>query len=443
MTAANSPGYQVGVQAWYNQVLAVDPNNPNRFFVGLEEVFQSSDGGNTFTTASPYWDYGLACGTACPKTTHPDQHALLFRSGRIVIGNDGGVYSRPVSDTGYGDWTDLNATLHNLQYYDARGGGSGRNLTFWGGLQDNGTSLLSNRADTMVEPAGGDGFDVIVDPANPNRSVGEYTNLTTYLTTDGGHSFVTASPSCVGQLTGYNVKRADCDPSARFWAPFAADQQNPNHWLAAGRYVWDTTSGWNTRCDPTKTGCDWKQVYDLGATAAATAVSDTGATQYVAWVKGGGNPSPALGVGIATNYGGAWHQLDVSSMPNRILAGVTVDAANPAHVYAVFNGFSRRWIPGGGLGVVFESHDGGASWTNITGNLPDAPGGALAIAGSRLVLATDVGVFTADAEQPTRWTRLGSGLPNASANDVSLAPDGRTVVAATHGRGIWTLRLDD
>jgi hypothetical protein len=244
-------------------------------------------------------------------------------------------------------------------------------------------------------------------------------------------------------LTVYGVKRADCDPNARFWAPFAADQQNPNHWLAAGRYVWDTTSGWNTRCDPTRTGCDWKQVYDLGATAAATAVSDSGATQYVAWVNGAGNPGPGFGVGIATNYGGAWHQLDVSSMPNRLLAGVTVDAANPAHVYAVFNGFSRRWIPGGGLGVVFESHDGGASWTNITGNLPDAPGEALAIAGSRLVLATDVGVFTADAEQAARWTRLGSGLPNTSANDVSLAPDGRTVVAATHGRGIWTLRLDD
>ena len=117
---------------------------------------------------------------------------------------------------------------------------------------------------------------------------------------------------------------------------------------------------------------------------------------------------------------------------------MTVDPANPAHVYAIFNGFSRRWIPGGGTGVVFESQNGGASWTDVTGNLPDAPGDALVIAGSRLVLATDVGVFTA-AVGGTQWTRLGVGLPNASTNDISLAPDGRTLVAATHG----PLGMDD
>jgi hypothetical protein len=441
LTAAISPTYQVGIQAWYNQVLAVDPGNPNRIYVGLEEVFQSNDGGESFTTASPYWNLGLPCGASCPNTTHPDQHALLIRSGRVVSGNDGGVYSRPESDVGYGDWTDLNATLHNLQYYDARAGQLGGTLAFWGGLQDNGTSLLTGRSDTMVEPAGGDGFDVIVDPSNANRAVGEYTNLTTYLSTDGGHTFVTSSPSCVGQIVGYGTTRKDCDPNARFVAPFAADQRNTDHWLAGGRYVWNTTEGWNTRCDPTTTSCDWKPVYDLGGAAAATAVSEAGATQYVAWTAGGGNPGPSFGVGIATNFGGEWHQLNMGSLPNRIIAGVTVDAENPAHVFAIFNGFSRRWIPGGGLGVVFESRDGGASWTNVTGNLPDAPGDALAIVGGHLVLGTDVGVFAAEVGDPTRWSRLGVGLPNASANDVSVGPDGRTVVAATHGRGIWTLRL--
>jgi photosystem II stability/assembly factor-like uncharacterized protein len=91
---------------------------------------------------------------------------------------------------------------------------------------------------------------------------------------------------------------------------------------------------------------------------------------------------------------------------------------------------------------VFESHDGGASWTNITANLPDAPGNALVIVGSQLVLATDVGVFTSNASGTPSWSRLGHGLPNASANNVTVAPDGRAIVAGTHGRGIWTLRLE-
>ena len=66
---------------------------------------------SSWVTASPYWNYGLACGTSCPNGTHPDQHAMMISDGKIVIGNDGGVYSRPLGDgQQYGDWTDLNAT---------------------------------------------------------------------------------------------------------------------------------------------------------------------------------------------------------------------------------------------------------------------------------------------------------------------------------------------
>ena len=44
-------------------------------------------------------------------------------------------------------WRDLNATLHSLQYYYAgigRAPGGGDNI--WGGLQDNGVSLLHSRS---------------------------------------------------------------------------------------------------------------------------------------------------------------------------------------------------------------------------------------------------------------------------------------------------------
>ena len=40
-----SQGYHPGVQAWYNQFIAVDPANANHLFLGLEEVFESYDGG--------------------------------------------------------------------------------------------------------------------------------------------------------------------------------------------------------------------------------------------------------------------------------------------------------------------------------------------------------------------------------------------------------------
>lgn len=434
----NQPGYHVGIQSWYNQVLGVDPANPSHVYVSLEEVFETRDGGSTFTTASQYWNYGLACGTSCPPTTHPDQHALAFTPNRrVVIGNDGGVYSRPMSVTGYGRWADLNDTLFTLQYYDAAAGKSGSSVAYWGGLQDNGTSVLFPNRAKNIEPAGGDGGMVLVDPNNAQRAVGEYTNLAMYRTSDGGHTFTTITPECGWDWTD----TVHCDPSARFIAPYQADIHDINHWVAAGNKVWDTVKGWNTVCAGTT--CDWVQVYDLGTDAAGgynvgTAVAVSGVTTYVAWVDSSGNPSPNFRSGIATNYGGTWHQIQSPVLPNRFIAGLTIDPANPAHVYAIFNGYSRRWIPGGGLGTVFESRDGGSTWQNISGNLPDAPGDGLAIVGGTLVLGTDVGLFVASARSPQRWSRV-DGIPNVVIDNVRRITGQNAAVAGTHGRGIWRI----
>jgi sugar lactone lactonase YvrE len=435
----------VGAQSWYNQDLAVDPANPNHVYAGLEEVFESTNGGTSWVTASPYWNYGLACNPNCPTGTHPDQHSMMIANGKIIIGNDGGVFSRPLSDTQqYGDWTDLNTTYASWQYYDARAGMlGGHGLGVWGGLQDNGTSLLASGQSQMIEPAGGDGFDVIVDPSNANRMLGEYADGAMYRSTDAGHTFYSdVSPGCDGQATVGLKPLAGCDPSMRFLTPLVPDGQNVNTWITGGEYVWVSHDGWNTSC--TSSGCSWHDVYDTGANNAVTALASTrsGRVIYAAWVGGGGNPGPGFASGIATNYGGTWHEVSTAGLPNRFISGMAVDPRDPAHAYAVFNGYSRRWIPGGGVGHVFETYDAGRSWQDISGNLPDIAADALVIAGDRLALATDLGMYTASTHRGghTSWSRLGSGLPNASVNDVTMGPDGK-LYAATHGRGIWRLQL--
>ena len=280
---------------------------------------------------------------------------MMVVGGKIVIGNDGGVYSRPLSDNAEdGNWADLNATLHDLQFYDARAEGqlSDGTTQVVGGLQDNG-SMVDNTAFTQsAEAAGGDGFDVIVDPANANNWVGgEYTDGTLYSTTDGGHSFFSnfVSFSCAGQATVGQAPNANCDPNARFVMPLVQDQRNAGTWVGGGEDVWVSHDGWSTSCASEAT-CTWTPVYDTGSGHAVTALSSAGDGKviYAAWVAGGGNPGPAFASGIATNYGGTWHQVSTAGLPNRYIAGVTVDPANPAHAYAVFNGYSRRFVPGGG-----------------------------------------------------------------------------------------------
>ena len=97
-----SAWYHPGVQAWYNQFLAVDPTTANHVYLGLEEVFETTNGGDDVEGRSgPYWNFDLPCcePTAldnCPPTTHPDQHAVAIAGDTVYVGNDGGVYSRPL-----------------------------------------------------------------------------------------------------------------------------------------------------------------------------------------------------------------------------------------------------------------------------------------------------------------------------------------------------------
>ena len=445
-------GYHPGVQAWYNQFLAVDPQNANHLYVGLEEVFESTNGGGKWKAIGPYWNFGMPCSTGpdgldgCEGTTHPDQHAVAIGGGTVYVGDDGGVYSRGLNSTG--NFTAQNDGLNTLQYYYADAGPVTGGDALWGGLQDNGESLLLPGGSTMVSPFGGDGGDTLVDHTNGNHAVVEYVDLDMALTTNGGvssgapgsNSFREISPSCFA----FTYTPSPCDPGARFIAPFEADATSPTHWYAGGQFVWDNQNkGWDTRCGASS--CDWKIVGDTGAGHSTTQLAATNGTWYAAWC--GPCNSAGFARGILTNFGGTVHQLDLpapptGSFPNRFIQGLYVEPGHPEHVYAVFNGFSRRWTGtfSAGEGHVFETNDGGVHWTDISANLPDAPADDLvATPSGHLVVASDIGVMISSNLHGGTWTRLGTNLPNVSVNDLQLSPGGTYVIAATHGRGIWTI----
>jgi hypothetical protein len=442
-------GYAPGVQVEYNQFIGVDPTRPNDIYLGLEEVYRSTDGGRTWRTIGPYWNFDLPCyanggPTACQPTTHPDQHAIAFGRGQVWIGDDGGVYSRR---SGGFQWFNHNVGLNTLQYYTS-GVGSlpGGNLGYWGGLQDNGTSFLRTNNPIMAESAGGDGGATIVDPNDANRSVQEYPGGDFSLTTNGGRSrgsrlaWREVSPSC----EAFTYTPDPCDDRMRFVAPLASDVHAPNdRWVTGGRYVWETTKGYDTHCSAD--ACDWKIVRDLGAESSMAGVAVSGHTIYAGFCGGDCNPAEDFYAGIDTNYGGVWHRVagphlhnGGDQLPHRVPANLVVDPGDAAHVYAIYTGYDAEWIPSAGVGHVFETWDGGATWTDISGNLPDAPAEDLVPTNGKLVLATDVGMFITSAAAPGHWLRFGHGLPNAVALDLTTTPDG-AIVAATHGRGLWEI----
>jgi hypothetical protein len=461
-------GYGPGIQAWYNQFLAVDPANKDHVYLGLEEVYETQNAGSGWNTIAPYWNFGFSCfsyspfeGTCNHDGAHPDQHAALITGGKLYIGNDGGVYSRSLTNHNVGDWTNNNQHLDVLQYYGAAGSGDG---IIYGGLQDNGSNkvfnptgvILDDRGNSItvssVQVFGGDGGYTIVDPTNSNNVITEYVGLTALKSTDGGTNWHFIVPA---------------DPDPRFIAPIGMDRTNANHLVAGGAIVWNSEAGIAGTTSGTGASTDWQNIFDtrtaVGATAAAQVTAldaiTVGGTEYVAAAWCGpcnGSFTPAAagfrsGIVMLKNSGTGWTVTSnvcagasatcaAAGIPLRYISGVRIDTANPNHAYFALSGFSRKWMIGPddpGVGHVYETTTGGATWSDVSVGLPDVPMDDVVYENGKLVVASDFGVFTS-ADNGATWFRYGTGLPNVVVNQLTQDPNGN-LVAATHGRGIWTI----
>ena len=245
-------------------------------FAGLEEVYETEDGGVHWTTIGPYWNFGFKCWSVfdnqntCPPTTHADQHSIAMDAGTVLVGNDGGLYARPLRGTvnangNSTDWQNLNANVRTLQYYSVAVGKVPHGLAVSGGLQDNGGSLLLpehlSGSGKMGSPFGGDGGDTLVDPNDGCHIVQEYVFLAMEVTENCGRS----------DGTERSVHDIDPhDPFARFIAPFEADTVKPDHWIAGGQFVWLNTKGFAIQ-----SGADWTSIFNNGAGHSTTIYAAT------------------------------------------------------------------------------------------------------------------------------------------------------------------------
>ena len=220
---------------------------------------------------------------------------------------------------------------------------------------------------------------------------------------------------------------------------------------------------------------NWTTVFELGAVGSpgvppssidkeagydanqATGIDMRGDSAYVGWcgpcsvrVQG------SFSSGIATNVGGStapqfntangWHIAAAAGLPKRYITSVKIDPADPKTVYVTLGGYSSHWIPPGamgedtsgvGTGHVFVSHDAGQTFTDISGDLPDAPADAVIPVAGKLVVGTDVGAFVS-GDGGSTWSILGD-LPAMPVVHFALDPgNANRIVAATYGRGVYT-----
>jgi hypothetical protein len=132
---------------------------------------------------------------------------------------------------------------------------------------------------------------------------------------------------------------------------------------------------------------------------------------------------------------------DISSgLPERWVTRVVVDPSDENIVYATFSGLKWR----DPQPHVYRSTNKGTDWSDISGNLPDAPVNAFAVDNNypnRLYLGSDVGMYVSfDTGQS--WEVLGEGLPVLPIGDIKIHPTENYLVAGTYGRSMYKIDLN-
>ncbi|HEV7473082.1 MAG TPA: hypothetical protein VGN90_03470, partial [Pyrinomonadaceae bacterium] len=168
-------------QNWYDQAVAVDPNNPDRLFVSTFDVWLATRTGTTF--------YDVTCGytNVSPKPVHVDQHALAFvpgSSSQLLLGNDGGIHGTANANTAVPattrpTWFNMDTGFNTIEFYSGDISGNfaaSANPQAVGGAQDNGPSSVAF-VGSPTGPAqwqmglGGDGFFARIDPVGTGASL--------------------------------------------------------------------------------------------------------------------------------------------------------------------------------------------------------------------------------------------------------------------------------
>ncbi len=138
-------------------------------------------------------------------------------------------------------------------------------------------------------------------------------------------------------------------------------------------------------------------------------------------------------------------RIDTPVMPNRFITRIVADRTDANAAFISYSGFNALTpsAPGHVFRVVFNPSTRIATFTNLDRDLGDLPINTLAVDDVRgdIYAGTDYGPLLL-RKGSSNWELAGVGFPEALMVDFKLVAGQRLLVAATHGLGIFYLKLD-
>lgn len=439
-------------------------------------------------------------GCAAPAMVAPGQHALASLAGvglpLLFLGNDGGLWRSldGVAEQG------IPCSADDASHFDNLNGGIGSlaevvqfsqhptdaNVLLTG-LGANGTAATSTASDLSAwgQLANGEGGFSAIDPITPTKW---------YASTAAGVSITycaegsACAPADFDTLPTIGAPQVTQDVSL-LDPPWLLDPALSSNVLIGTCRVWRgpaaQSTAWpatnvlssefggpqNSACNATNNFV--RSLAAGGPASTASTAASSGSTVLYAGMAGvldgGGSVGGHIYTTRAANTASsatAWTDLSSSPVTNDAASGgvfnqagfdVSSIAVDPHDttgmtVYASIMGFTGNGVT---VAHAYRSTDGGAHWTNISSNLPDAPANSIAIDpkdANTVYIAMDTGVYVTNqvtsCATANCWNVYGVGLPNAPvvqllASATTSAGGGVNGVlrAATYGRGIWQIPL--
>ncbi|HEX9659063.1 MAG TPA: hypothetical protein VGA18_02145, partial [Rhodothermales bacterium] len=367
------------------------------------------------------------------RPLHVDQHNLIVynqnpgaQTFSILNANDGGI---GVSlDSGV-TWNQKVGGYVTTQFYgaDKKPGED----VYMGGTQDNGTwrsPINPTAASDWDAKIGGDGFEVVWHATDPNLVLGSSQFNAIQKSTDGGSFFGPASNGLtdVGSGTG-----------GLFVTRIAKSRIDPDLVFTVGTSgVWRSDDfGDNWTLSPVDIQ-EWN----------ASNITDVTVSEANAQVVWSGARASSVGKLHVSRDGGLTFS-PVTLLTNNfgLVGAIETHPTEEGTAYAVF--------ALAGLPKIVRTTDYGATWEDITGFISgggDSDNGFPDVAVYSLVVmphnpdeiwaGTEIGLFISEDNGET-WAFANDGLPAVAIWEMKIVDD--EVVAATHGRGIWTATIPE
>lgn len=419
-------------QAFYNQLLLVDPADASRntvYIGGNLSSAKSTDGGSTWTIISN-WLPGGNTGTSTLPYIHADFHAAVFSniSGTktLFFGTDGGLF---VSTDGGTTWNDKkNIGLVTHLHYSLTSNPSSPDSTITG-LQDNGTRVRETNTSVFDQTLGGDGFGVGTGQVNALITLGSYTNDAISSSDDLGVDPTHWVPASNG------INLADTGFFTEITTPQSTADATGKVFFTTGNHdIYETTDGAAT----------WSSIGHSGAGGISASTTIRNVVHAV-----GVSPVDTSHIGVAgssgillttANGGASWTEQQLNNLVTGWASSNTnVAWANNSIVYVCSES------PTAGAVRVARSSNGGASWSAANTGLPDVQVSRLVVdpgdaTGNTVYAGTFIGVYKT-TNGGANWSLFGSGLPQTHVFDMYIPPDDSHLRIATYGRGIWEITL--